>query len=189
MQKTHGQFEPVGLGISSSFWFSSLYLPLFIVPMAMPVSLAIAMPIAVSVVFVLAVMVPVVVPVLFAHPRAPEVLLPAEVPAPVGSLASSWQIAPVTKPRIEVAIYIPAEALRPVKPRSRTEEHPTHKPLRAVIANGCTGIRRVIEVPVGANRRHPNPDVDVDLSCCLRCRSSSAKTGKNRHDQKPESLH
>lgn len=157
--------------------------------MAMPVTLAIAMPIAVPVVFVLAIVVSVVVPVLFAHFSTPEVLLPAAVPAPVGSLASSRQIAPVTESRIEAAIYIPAETLRPVKPRPRAEEHSTRKPLRAVIANGCAGIRRVIEVPVGANRRHSNPDVDVDLSRCLRCCSSTAKTGKNRHDQKLESLH
>ncbi len=135
--------------------------------MAVPMSIAIAvsMSIATVIVVVLAVMIAVIVPVFHVGPRSPELPVPANVPAPVGMFSSHRQRSTIAEVRIEVVIYISAEANRSTKPWTGANKYAAREPLRTVIAKRRARIRSVVEIPVRAYRSRSNPDRDVDL--CL----------------------
>ena len=93
-----------------------------------------------------------------AHFVAFEVLDFVEMLIRIGFLATGWPGAVIAVLRMEVVIYVAVEALRTVKPRARTNEDATGKPLRAVVAVGSAVVWRDVLVAVGTFRR--NSDVD-----------------------------
>ena len=158
---------------------------------------------------VLAIVVPVIgVKMLFMHFIAMKVSFPTCVSAPIGSFASMRKRPSVSEPWIIATIHISTKAHWTAKPRTSTQENSSNKPLRSVIAEGRAGIRRVVEVSVGANRRHCNRryynrgyynrnrhnrdahlNMDADLCRCPLCASRNAKRSKSHHDTKLQSLH
>ena len=64
----------------------------------------------------------------------------------------------VTMMRIVEVVDVAIEAVRAVEPGAGSKEHPAHKPVRPIVAVGRTVIRSIVEVAVGAYRRHSNVD-------------------------------
>jgi hypothetical protein len=65
--------------------------------------------------------------------------------------------------RIVAVIHVAPEAVRAVEPRSGSDEHAAHEPIGPIVAVGSAVIRRVVEVPIGADWRHANIDADSNL--------------------------
>jgi len=170
---------------------------LMVVPVSVIIVVSVFMAVVV-VVLVLAVVVPVIgVHVLLAHFVAMKLPFPACVSAPIGSFAPMRIRPSVSEPWIICAVYISNKAHGTVKPGTRAEKHSANKPLRSVITERGTGIRRVIEVSVGANRRNydrrrrngrAHSNTDVDLRDSPPCARRDAKHGKSHHhDTEPQS--
>ena len=87
-----------------------------------------------------------------------------DTPCRVGSLAAIWHWALVTVVRVEGIIYVPVKLSGPMKPRTSADEDASSKPLRAVVANWSTVIRRDVVVTIGALWCYS--DVDAHLSVC-----------------------
>lgn len=150
------------------------------VPVTMLISVVFALFVAV---LVLAVVVPVIVPILFVFFVAPIVLFPSDVLSPIGSFTPVWAITPVPVSRVEVAIHVTVKAHGAMEPWACADEDSPHKPLRAVVAEWCAAIWRVVEVSIRADRGDcdrdhsngsPDSNIDADLRCCLVCRSRNA---------------
>src|SRR5580700_10899499 len=60
--------------------------------------------------------------------------------------------------RIVAVVDVAIKAVGAVEPGAGSEEHPAHKPIRPIVAVGRAIIRSIVEVPVGAHRRHSNVD-------------------------------
>jgi hypothetical protein len=73
-------------------------------------------------------------------------------------LAVAWKRPMVAMPWIEAIVHVAVKAVRPMKPRTRTEEQPANEPIRTIVAIRGTIIRRIVEVPVRAHRRRANAD-------------------------------
>lgn len=69
----------------------------------------------------------------------------------------------VTMMRIISIVDVAEKAVWAVKPGTGSEKHPTDKPIRPIVAIGCTVIRRIVEVPIGADGGHSNVYVDTNL--------------------------
>ncbi len=57
----------------------------------------------------------------------------------------------VTVMGIKAVVDMPVKAAMTVKPRTRTKEEPTDKPIRPVVAVGSTIIGSIVEIPVGTD--------------------------------------
>jgi hypothetical protein len=64
----------------------------------------------------------------------------------------------ITVMRIIAVVDVAIKAVRAVEPGPSSKKDPAHKPIWAVVAVGRTVIWSVVEVPVGAHRRHSNVD-------------------------------
>jgi hypothetical protein len=51
---------------------------------------------------------------------------------------------------------VPIKSVRPMKPRSCSKEHATHKPIRAIVPIGRAIIRGIVKVAIRAVRRDSN---------------------------------
>ena len=114
-------------------------------------------------VFVLAVVISVIVPDFVVKLVSTPVVLPATMASPVSALTAHRERSAITVVRIEVMVDVAVKSDWAAEPGSGAEEYASHKPLRAVVAEGRALIRRVIEVAVGADRRSSYLHVDADL--------------------------
>ena len=94
--------------------------------------------------------------------------VPLEVIELTCSALREWSS--VTVARVITVVDVAVKAARTMKPWTGSDEQPANKPVRAIVAVGRAVIRRVVEVPVGAHRRHSNADSDLG-----RCHGSSAE--------------
>ena len=79
---------------------------------------------------------------------------------------------------VELMIDVAVEMVRPVIPRTSTDEDAAPEPLGPIIAIWSAVVRWSLVVPVGANRRY----TDADCNLCMRFISGSKqKTCSNRH--------
>jgi hypothetical protein len=133
-----------------------------VVTIATVVIVRVAVAIAViAVVLVLAVMVSVIVPDLIVILISVPLMFPATVSAPVGTLAATGKRAAVSEMRIIVVVDVAMETNGTAEPRPGTEKHPRMEPFRTVVAERRALIGRIVEVSVGAYRRHPDRDIDL----------------------------
>jgi hypothetical protein len=87
-----------------------------------------------------------------------------DTPRRVGFLAAVWHWAPVTVVRMEGIVHVTVESAGPMKPRTSADEDAASKPLRAVVANWSTVIRRNVVVAIGT--LWCNSNVNAHLSVC-----------------------
>ncbi len=78
-------------------------------------------------------------------------------------LASLRQRSMVTVVRIKTVVDVSIKAAVSVKPRAGSDEYPANKPVGPVVAVGSALVWGVIEVSVGAYRRHSHVDADCNL--------------------------
>src|SRR3984885_6406736 len=96
-----------------------------------------------------------------------EVFNLIEMVVRIGSLTTGRPGAGVAVLRMEVIVYVAAEAFRTMEPRARADEDAAGKPLRAVVAVGGALVGRCIIIAIGTYRR--NSDIDCYLSLRFRC--------------------
>src|SRR5271155_5497666 len=75
-----------------------------------------------------------------------------------------WHRSIVAVVRIVALVDVAIKPLMPVVPGAGPDEYPSSEPIRTIVAIGCTVIRSIREVAVGAHWSHP----DVDRHLC-RC--------------------
>ena len=66
--------------------------------------------------------------------------------------------------RIIAIVDVAIKAVGAVEPGAGSDEHPTRKPIRPIVAVGCAIIRSIVEVAVGAYRRHSNVNGNLGWS-------------------------
>ena len=115
----------------------------------------------VAVVLVLAVMVAVIVANFVAVLVASELMFPATMATPVGVFAARREWSAISEVGIVIMVDVPVEADRAAEPGTGANEDAACEPLWAVITEGCTLIRRVIEIAIRADRRYA--DIYRDL--------------------------
>ena len=125
-----------------------------VVPVSMPVAV-------IAVVLVLAIVVSVIVPDLVVILISVPLMFPAAMSAPVGTLAAAGKRAPVSEVRIVVVVDVAMKAHGSAEPRPGAIKHASAEPFGTVVAKGRALIRRVVEVSVGAYRRHSDTDADL----------------------------
>jgi hypothetical protein len=76
-------------------------------------------------------------------------------------LSSSGDWSNVTVMRIVAVVDVAIEAASAVKPRASADEQTAGEPIGAVVAIRSAVIRSIVEVPIGAHRRHSNVDGDL----------------------------
>jgi hypothetical protein len=76
-------------------------------------------------------------------------------------LPASRQRSGVTVMRIVAVVDVAVEAVRAVKPRASANKYAAGKPIGAVVTVRSAVIRSIVEVPIGAHRRHSNVDGDL----------------------------
>src|ERR1700739_2256836 len=151
---THGAFALPGLFQAGLFVVS--------VAVAMSVVVRISMTVAVvGVGLVLAVVVAIIEVLLCVKLVAVELVLPARMPASVGMFAARRKGTVVSKARIVVVIDVSVESLGSMEPWPGAKKHAACKPLGTVVAKRRAPVRRVIVVTVGANRGHSDADADL----------------------------
>ena len=64
----------------------------------------------------------------------------------------------VTVARIIAIVDVAIKAVGAVEPGAGSDEHPTRKPIRPIVAVGRAIIRSIVEVAIGTYRRHSNVD-------------------------------
>ena len=77
--------------------------------------------------------------------------------------ATSGYRALISMMRIVAAIHVAVKTRGSVEPRSYTDEHAVHKPIRPVVPLRSTAIRSVIEISVGTDGRRPDIHAHGDL--------------------------
>jgi hypothetical protein len=75
----------------------------------------------------------------------------------------------VTVMRIVAVVDVAVKAVRAVKPGASSNKYPSSKPVGPIVAVGSTIIGSIVEVPIGAYRRHSN--VDGNLAWRHWCRA------------------
>lgn len=151
----------ISMAVSVSMAIAMLVAVIIATPVAVVIAVRIAM------VFVLAIVIAVIVAVLGAIVAGVELLLPALMPAPVGALVMTGEGSTIAIARIKPAIVISTEAYRANEPRARTNKNARLKPLRPIVTERRTLVRRVIEVPIRTDRGVADINVDTDLRVCL----------------------
>src|ERR1700683_3476047 len=73
----------------------------------------------------------------------------------------------ITVTRIVAVVDVAIKAVRAVEPGAGSKKHPAYKPIRPIVAVWRTVIGSIVEVAVGAHRRHSN--VDGNLGRRQRC--------------------
>jgi hypothetical protein len=83
-------------------------------------------------------------------------LVPVEV---VERLRTALRQRPmVTLARVVAVVDVAIKAVRAVKPGAGSKKHPADKPIGPIVAIGSTVVWLIIEVPIGAHRRHSDAD-------------------------------
>lgn len=129
--------------------------------MAVVVAIAVTAVVGVAVVLVLAIVVPVIVVDLVVILISVPLMFPAAMSSPVGMLAAPGERTAVSEMWIVIMVDIATKAHRAAVPWPGAIKHAATEPFRTVVAEGCALIGCVIEVAVGAHRRHSNADVDL----------------------------
>jgi uncharacterized membrane protein len=80
----------------------------------------------------------------------------------LGFLATLWSCAPIAVVGMVIIIYVAAEVIAAMEPRTGADEDPAGKPFRTVVAGGGTAIGGSVIVPIRTFR--DDSDVDADLS-------------------------
>ena len=78
-------------------------------------------------------------------------------------VATLWRRAFIAVFRVIIVIYVAAEVIAAMKPRTGTDENTTGKPFRTVVAGGRAAIRRGVIVPVRTFRGDSNVNADPSL--------------------------
>ena len=86
-----------------------------------------------------------------------------------------------------MVVYVAAEVVRTMKPRTSANEDAIHEPFRAVIAVRRTSIGWSFIVSIGTNRRRSN--LDADLSICGRGGHRQANCRNSSYGEVIECLH
>jgi hypothetical protein len=76
-------------------------------------------------------------------------------------LSASRQRSVVPVMRVKAVVNVAVKSARTMEPGTSSKKHPAYKPVRAVVAIRRAVIGSIVEVPIGANRRHS--DVDSNL--------------------------
>jgi hypothetical protein len=102
-------------------------------------------------------------------------------------LATGRHWASIAAMKIKAVIHMAVEVSRSMKPRTRANEDPARKPLRAVVTVWGALVRRNVIVAVRTHRRLS----DLDAYLSLRCgrASQEAESGNYRDRKIPESVH
>jgi hypothetical protein len=64
----------------------------------------------------------------------------------------------VTLARVVAVVDVAVKAVGAAKPGASSKKHPAHKPIGPIVAIGSTVIWLIVEVPIGAHRRHSDAD-------------------------------
>jgi hypothetical protein len=100
----------------------------------------------------------------------------------VERLLALYRIRPVVAvARIVAVVDMPIKSVRPVKPGSGSDEHPSEKPIRPVITVGRTLVRSIVEIAIGTNRWCPNAD-----GYLRRCTGKRAQHGRSERRKSKE---
>ena len=83
-------------------------------------------------------------------------LVSLEVVEGLCTMRGHWSV--VTMTRIVAVVDVAIKAVGSMKPGARSNKHTAREPIRPIVAVGRTIIWRVVEVAVGAYRRHSNVD-------------------------------
>ena len=83
--------------------------------------------------------------------------------------AALWQWSGIAVMRIIAVIDVAVEAVRSVKPWTRSDEQTASEPIRPIVTVGSAIIRNIVEVSVRAYRW--NTDGNGDLGWCFRAAS------------------
>ncbi len=93
----------------------------------------------------------------------------------VERLLALYRIRPVVAvASIVTVVDMPIKSVGPVKPGAGSDEHPSEKPIRPVIAVGRTLVGSIVEIPIGTNRWCPNAD-----GYLRRCTGKRAQHGRS----------
>jgi hypothetical protein len=65
--------------------------------------------------------------------------------------------------RVIAIVDVAIEAVRPMEPRSGTDEDAVHEPIGPIVAVGGGGGGRVVKISVGADRRDADANANRDL--------------------------
>ena len=151
-----------------------------VVVVAFVVGIAVAMAVIV-VILVLAVVISVIVADFIVELVAMPLVFPAAMASPIGMLAAHGEGPAISEVRIIVVVDVSVESNRSAEPGTRAIKYAPAEPFRAVVAEGCALVRRVVEVAVRADRRHA--DVDADLNGGTRRSSADQDESKNRRNK------
>src|SRR5215469_9167054 len=86
----------------------------------------------------------------------------------------------ITAACVIAVIHMASEMFRSAIPRTRTDKHTAHEPLRPVVAVRRTVVRRVVEIAVGACGRRADIHTDGNLGFHTRWRCSESQ-GSNHN--------
>ena len=107
------------------------------------------------------------------------------IAVPPVTLPPMRESAAVSEAWIIMPVDVAMEMLRAPKPRSGSQKHPALEPLGAIVAVGCTVIRRVVVVTVRTDWRWPDLHRDLRMSR----RTSTQQEGRGRcRSQEPRRL-
>jgi hypothetical protein len=73
-------------------------------------------------------------------------------------LSAAGKRSTITVMRIVAVVDVAVEAVRTMKPGTSPNKHSSSKPIGPVVTVGSTVIGSIVEVPIGAHRRHSNVD-------------------------------
>ena len=89
--------------------------------------------------------------------------------------------------RMEVIVYMSAEVVTAMKPRSCTDEDTAAKPFGTVVAIGSAAIRSDIVIAIGTSRCYT--DINADLGLCSGSTCCNAETSDGGQSEKFYSAH
>jgi hypothetical protein len=86
----------------------------------------------------------------------------------------------VTVTRIIAVVDVAVKAVRAVKPGASSKEQPANEPIRPIVAVGRTVIWGIVEVPIGADRRHSNVNGNLGRRHGCGAQQSSSESRENK---------
>src|SRR5579863_5773964 len=100
----------------------------------------------------------------------------------LGFLATAWLWALITFLRIETVVYLPAELVFAMKPRTRANEHVIAKPFWTVVPRRRTVIRSHIEITVRTFRRYSHHHAHLGRRFRCHCRETTHRNRSYRQE-------
>jgi len=80
-------------------------------------------------------------------------------------LTAPWQRSVVAVTRVKAVVDVAVKAVMTMKPGACANKYATVKPIGPIVAVRGTVIRFIVEVPVGAYRRHTDADGNLSWGC------------------------